>query len=475
MKLKPLALLALITAVSLVPVPKVWADDSQLLSLVQDLQKQMSNMQKTIDQQNSKIRQLETRPTSEGTVVAGAGTEPTPMSDYEFDQRLETSLGGANKWLKGLTAKGDLRLRYEGFHNHNGTSSETDDRNRFRYRLRYGFEKKFSDDLKAGFSLASGEASAGQNVDPTSTNTTFDNNFNFKDIFVEKAYASYDLPYLRDLGPLKKINLTGGKADNPFEKGSSDIMWDRDVKPEGLYEKANFSLLKNSDIDLSSYFVAGQYVMDEDAASGGDSNLYAYQLGINPVVYLPGMETPVDWLTALSFYDFDGYAVKNNFLIGTTSLARGNFNTDGSSTELDAQSFQVWDFYNEVGMNFFGIPFRPYYDVLVNAANQRVGDQDGHSWALGLKVGSIQKKGDWEAQWAYKYIGSEATPGFNDSDFGNAGHSGHRGAVVKLGYGLSDNVTLNSALFIVNNLNKGTSGILDEEQRRFQLDLIYKF
>ena len=37
------------------------ADDSQLLSMVQDLQAQMKGMQKTINQQNDKIRDLERR------------------------------------------------------------------------------------------------------------------------------------------------------------------------------------------------------------------------------------------------------------------------------------------------------------------------------------------------------------------------------------------------------------------------------
>ena len=102
--------------------PAVLADDAsgaQTAAMVGNLQKQMATMQKTIDAQNGKIRNLENR----GPAAAGGAvmTEPTPpMSDYEFNQRLETSLGGANKWLKDLSFKGDVRLRYEAFNNTSG-------------------------------------------------------------------------------------------------------------------------------------------------------------------------------------------------------------------------------------------------------------------------------------------------------------------------------------------------------------------
>ena len=453
-----------------------FAQEADVVNLVRGLQDQMKQMQKTIEQQNDRIRRLESRSPQIQTAPAAGGEIPAapPMSDYEFNERLSNATGGANKWLKDLTFKGDLRLRYEGFAQTSGNPAETDPRNRFRYRLRYGFEKKFNEDMKIGFSLASGEAANGQNVDPTSTNTSFDNNFNFKDIFIEKAFATYT-PGFAKIGPIEKVTLTAGKMDNPFEKGSSDIVWDRDVKPEGAIEKIDLNLIDGSDFDLKSYLLAGQFILDEDSAVGGDANLFAWQAGLNPVIYTPFLERPVELLSAVSLYSYNSYAIKNNFLIGTTSLARGNVNADGPSTELDAGDFQIWGFYNEAAFYPSGIPVRPFTDWAVNTANQRVGENDSYAWALGTKIGGIVKKGDWEASYAYKRLGSEAVPGFNDSDFGAAGHSGHRGSVIKLGYGVTDNITFNTAAFFVNNLNKDSFSIRDEEQRRFQVDLVWKF
>ncbi len=452
------------------------ASQVQMNSALGNLEKKMADMQRTIDSQNNKIRSLENRqPMAGGSVAA---SEPTPpMSDYEFNQRLETSLGGANKWLKDLSFKGDLRLRYEAFNNTSGrTPSDTDDRNRFRYRLRFGWEKKFSEDLKVGFGLASGEQQAGTSLaDNVSTNTTFDNNFNFKDIFVEKVFASWNPSFLRG-SIVKNTNITAGKFDNPFEKGTSDMIWDRDVKPEGLYEKFDFKLWDGENVDWTSFLTLGQFILDEDGTLGGDSELFAYQGGLNSVFYVPFMERPMEWLGAISFYDYNKYAKHGNFAIGAFSIARGNTNADGNAAELDVGNFAVVEAYNEFGLSPFGVPIRPFYDVAYNEGADKPFSDNALAWGLGTKIGGIVKKGDWEVSYTYKSIEPESVPGgFNDSDFGASGHSGHHGSVFKGGYALMDNMTVNFAAFFVNNLTTGTASVNDEAQQRFQTDLVWKF
>lgn len=461
----------------------------EMKSLVQGLQKQMQSMQRTIEMQNEKINLLEDRETVQLTPTSTEGAA-APMTDYEFNERLGGALGGANKWLKDLSLKGDLRLRYEAFDNHTGNPADTADRNRFRYRLRYGFEKKFSEEMKLGFSMASGEraynnTSFGGNVDPTSTNTTFDNNFNFKDIFIEKAFAQYN-PKWAEIGIIDKLTLKGGKIDNPFEKGSSDMIWDRDVKPEGLSEKFDFNLIDGSDLDMTGYLTLGQFVLDEDAAPHGDAELFAHQIGINPVVYTPLFERPVDFHSAFSWYSYRNFAESSNFLLNGASLARGNANAVGPAVDLDAGDFEVIELYNEIAVYPMGLPTRFFFDWALNADNDNqsntlrgVGTEEDSAWSFGTKLGGILKKGDWEASYAYKRIAANSVVGaFNDSDFGTNAHAGTRGNVIKLGYALTDNLTLNSAAFFVNNLNTGTGPTprsMDEEQRRFQMDLVWKF
>lgn len=463
-----------------------YADDSQLVSMLEKLQNQMKDMQSTINQQNKRIQELESRPAGNVEGSVSAPVAAAPMSDYEFNNMLDTATGGAQKWLKDLKFAGDLRLRYEAFQYGSGSTSETDPRNRFRYRLRFGFEKKLGEDFQIGFGLASGEAAAnsGANNDPTSTNTTFDNNFNFKNIYVEKAYASYTPSFLKNVGLLEKANVTAGKMNNPFEKGSSDMIWDRDVKPEGVAEKFDLKLIDTPDFGLNSYVLAGQYILDEDSSVGGDANLYAFQVGINPIIYTPVFERPLDLLQAFSMYYYDNYARSSNFLINGVAAAsgtRGNPNFNGASTELDAGRFQVFESYTELAFYPFNFPVRPFFDFARNIGDSSEGVtailDESNAFGFGAKFGSIVKQGDWEALAAYKYIGANSTVGmFNDSDFGD-GHAGKRGFVLKGGYALTDSLSLNAAAFFVENLNPGASGsgIIDQQQRRFQVDMVWKF
>ncbi|MDD5672485.1 MAG: putative porin, partial [Candidatus Omnitrophica bacterium] len=283
--------------------------NQELINLVRGLQEQMTQLKGTIEKQDAKIRQLEIRgpeiQMAQPSQTQGEVT-PVPMSDYEFNQRLDAATGGAQKWLKDLKFSGDLRLRYEAFANH-GTFSDPD-RNRFRFRLRYGFEKGFGDQMKVGFSLASGEkvTNNGHNADPTSTNQTMGNLEDFKNIWIEKAYATYK-PNWAEIGPISGLELTGGKFTNPFEKGSSDLIFDRDLKPEGAYETAKFKLLDTEDFDLESYFTAGQFILQEGSTVGTDAEMYGFQLGISPTVYVPWMDRPLNFFGAVSYYDYSDF------------------------------------------------------------------------------------------------------------------------------------------------------------------------
>lgn len=75
----------------------VWADEGQLIQMMNDLQKQMTQMQRVMDQQNDKIRDLEKRQPSVQVAGPSSGEIVPPMSDYEFNERLGGALGGANK------------------------------------------------------------------------------------------------------------------------------------------------------------------------------------------------------------------------------------------------------------------------------------------------------------------------------------------------------------------------------------------
>ena len=481
-----------------------FADEAQLMDMVKQMQQQMTEMQSTVMAQKAEIQALKANGGSIQTAPSGVEQTP-PMSEAEFNQRLSDSTGGANKWLKDLKFSGDLRLRYEAFkltgnRNNGGTppvNAYQPDRNRFRIRLRYGFEKTFSPEIKVGFSMATGEkvvntgtSSTGINGDPISTNTSLNNNFDFKNIWVEKAYATYTPEWAKfgdsDALSISGLEVTAGKFNNPFEKGSTDMIWDRDLKPEGIYEKIDARLLKNDSLDLKAYATLGQFVLTESGNVGTkDSNLFAYQVGLNPVFYVPGMERPIDALSALSIYDYQNFAQLNNWAVGG---ANGN---PSVGTTLSAAQFNILSFYQEINFYPYGIPVKPFAEFARNMSNTAGGLQTSgdskmtggeDAWSLGLTLGKLAKKGDLQGSYQYKYIGANSVVGaFNDSDFGgyNYGGTDKAGSVIKVGYNLTDYLTLNGACYLVRPITQRdvvANGMqADQSVRRFQLDMTYKF
>jgi hypothetical protein len=483
-----------------------FASEAEMMAMIQNLQKQMMQMQSVIDSQGQKLSQIE----KQEAVIHIAGPGPgqgqitgTPMTDGEFKQHLGKSLGGADKWLQGLVFKADTRLRYEAFHYSSGAPNSDPDRNRFRMRLRFGFEKIFNPEMKVGFSLGSGEkvTTNGVNADPTSQNQTMNNDFDFKSIWIDKIFATYT-PEWAKVGPIAALNITAGKFDNPFERGSTDMIWSPVVKPEGIYETADFNLYKGERLNVRAYGTLGQFVLRETGAittatSGPqkDAELFAYQVGLNPSFDTGLMKKPVELLSALSVYSYPGYAGNNNWRLGKTavnstvtatgqSLANGNIISGNNPALLDAMHFNVLSAYQDLAFYPHGIPIRPFGEWARNMSDASVAIRDASdAWSLGLKLGKVKKKGDWETSYAYKWIGAGSVVGaFNDIDFGSAtyGGAGRRGSVVKMGYGLTDYLRLNGAVFLVDALNTGYSNanngtILDEEVRRFQVDLNWTF
>src|SRR5262245_62067178 len=144
---KVLSAVAVLTL--LAQISPAWADSGDMMSMLESMKQQMAKMQDTIDRQNSRIQQLESRsietPRPNETIQP---SQPTTMSDADFQKSLKDNIGEAIPWLKGAKFGGDFRLRYEAFDFYDrksdaGSVTGANDRvrNRFRIRLRWGFEK----------------------------------------------------------------------------------------------------------------------------------------------------------------------------------------------------------------------------------------------------------------------------------------------------------------------------------------------
>lgn len=395
----------------------------------------------------------------------------------------------SNPWLEGITQKGDARLRYEAF---SREAEDAADRNRYRVRLRWGVEKQFDEEWKAGFRIATGTAN-----DATSTNQTLTDEFGLKSLFLDQAYATWT-PTARVKNVLentKLVEIGAGKVNNPFAKTSTSIIWDGDVTPEGIYEKIDFNLGKTDTgyTDLNLLF--GQFAVDEDSdLSPGDQGMMAYGVGVTH-----------EWLKDhradfhFTYYDWQDYVqfAKNGGSVLPNALG-------GNDRELE--DLKIINFYGSVNFlantPWFGTQnVKIFADVAHNTAaqeyvslNSQVYDADSRNqprndedmaFSVGSVFGKAKDAGTWEAGYEYYYVEANAVNGaFSESDLGLGG-SNNQGHKLSLKYMVHKNIELNLTAWLVEKIDPTrvdyfTSGDLDvfgddNQILRTQADLVYKF
>src|SRR5579863_3565295 len=146
-----------------------------------------------------------TEPTAlvaEAALPAAAAVTYVGAAQPDLPQRvaqLETSVGQNQKnvaerlkQLGPFVFSGDLRLRAEP--TFGGPTDDSQDRFRERIRFRFNAEAKLNDQLRGGFSLASGDLN-----NPTSTNQTLNQYDTRKPIAIDRAYAAYTPDWLKPL------------------------------------------------------------------------------------------------------------------------------------------------------------------------------------------------------------------------------------------------------------------------------------
>ena len=324
--------------------------------------------------------------------------------------------GEIPSFLQGVKMKTDLRVRYE------GTDYDADgkkNRNRGRYRLRFSFDKKINDQLNAGFRLASGGG------DATSTNQTFTDGFEGKGIWIDRAYVTYKNTI---------ATIGAGKVANPFV--SSNLIWDGDVNPEGLYEK--FKVGKNGFITLAQFMV-------KENKSSHDVNLLAAQFGLKTKT----------WNLALAYYDYNDIEDAGLSLNGNNGYAE-DFNL------LDLIISYKWKISNT--------PISIKLNIIKNLGED---GEDGieskdTGMAIFLKLGQAKSPGTWEVGLKYANIEANSVVGaFNDSDFGFADK---KGFVMSYKYQSSKHISWKGTYFDIKSIDA-----IDKGFARIHFDCQLKF
>jgi hypothetical protein len=164
------------------------------------------------------------------------------------------------KWHDRITVGGNFRLRYEMFR----WPGKYDDgeRDRFRYRLRFGLKAQVTDSLDVGIELASGNP---QN--PISDNQSFDNGFDKKELSVSQAWAKWQATDF--------FAIQAGKFRPKGIWTATDFEWDDDLTVEGFIQTFDWKfggVVERLDFNL------WQLIMNE-SGSGPESRNWGGQVG----------------------------------------------------------------------------------------------------------------------------------------------------------------------------------------------------
>lgn len=412
---------------------------------------------------------------SKGILTQSEAKELREDADQEFRKAYQTK-SGMPDWVNTLKFGGDFRGRFESFITDQPSSI---DRNRFRYRLRFGFVATMLDNLEVGFRLGSGDSAAsGGFIDPISNNQTLENNGTKKGIFIDLAYGKWT--------PINnqnwQIGLVAGKMENPFV--TSDLLFDNDYTPEGASASVKYSINDHHAIRL----IGGGFILDEANGRGRNPYIAAAQARFEST-----WDEKQQWQSSFGAGIF---GISSADLLTTGSFGNINVgNTRGGGANPLVASFSP--FYVD-GALTYSLPEFPMYagkfpiklaaDFLHNPGADR--DEEGYS--IGITFGKSGKKKTWEIGYRWRELQGDAwfeelvdsdtgafygTGGFPNSGKGSAGYQAGtnvRAHIIKAAYSPYDSFTVGVSYFMTEAIkevpvNTGSS------IGRLQVDAILKF
>jgi hypothetical protein len=485
---------------------------------LQKLEQAVSQLQKRNAELEQEVAGLKKR-TDWAPVLGPEGAtkkEVTYDGKTYVEKTVPAEKSSADKWklstsITEMELYGDIRLRYQ----YNG--GETDntpvappgpgvagthdwqERERERYRLRLGLRGTLLDDWFFGLRLETSASNRSTNVtfgDDTSSSSAGGGGPFAKGsdtVYVGQAYAGYK--------GFPGFTFTGGRMPNPLL--STRMVWDPDINPEGLAEQwkhtftvgggaaAPPSFSKDGKavvpppsepflkIDVFANFA--QFVYDDanpenplgaratTDANGGtqlvpnhDAFLLAWQAGTR-------FNFPKNFYFQLAptLYNYTGNG--DTFNIHYQGGSPNLTNADSlAQNQTGINSLLVFDLPAEIGWKMWGVPTRIYGDFATNfdgdgratAAGQPGQGSQRYAYTIGLGVGQLKKKNDWQIDVWYQHAEQFALdPNLIDDDWFN-GQLNIHGIGVTAAYNLSAavNLTLNYGHGWWYNHNLGTGG-----------------
>jgi hypothetical protein len=416
---------------------------------------------------SAKIDQLEKAQTQTQKSVDETQATADKTADVLAQEKSRLSFGG------------DIRYRNETF----DVEHVERNRNRDRVRARLNANYRINDTLTGVFGIATG------GPDPRSSNQTLTDQNSRKDFELDLAYVQW--------APHADWRITAGKQRYSWQRSPS-LFFDGDVNPEGIainYAKGNlfggvfYDWLAERALSFSNV----------TTGTNTDSIMYGAQLG-----YRIPISDSVRLTVAGTYFNFDGVQGYNPLFGGssfgnttTTSAAVCNRSL-GAGVACLLSDYDIMEAYADLTATVGGRPLRLFVDYAQNSAAEIhpvAGEELDTAMAYGFSYGAASAvPGTWEFGALYQQIEKDALFGqLLDSDFADGNTDGD-GFVIRGGYTVARNWTVNATLFLnqlsndvpqsVTVFNTATAapydtivipGIIDRDYKRLQLDLNFKF
>ncbi|MCA9395763.1 MAG: putative porin, partial [Candidatus Omnitrophica bacterium] len=352
------------------------------------------------------------------------------------------------------------------------------DRLRERVRARWGLEKEFNDEWKAGFRISTGPAD-----EAVSTNQSLDDEFGLKQLYLNRAYGIWTpTQRFRQFIPATElVEIGAGKVENPYSSWGTSLVWDGDVEPEGIYEALDFKL---ADVGEKGSWtlntLLGQWILEEQSTKK-DIGMQSYGIGTTVV----SGDKSQKYVVKYAFYDWQDYDSVLRGGLSNTEIdnidASYLTGTTPAGNDLQTDAFKIHSIYLEAGFKdvntgLFGPqPIKLFGQFLHNAeeGSQVTNTGQDDAWTLGVQVGKAKDQGTGQFKYQYYEIEQNSTVGnFSESDLGGGG-TNKEGHKFEFKYQILKNVQLAWTNWLVDDIiNTSTT---DREVWRTQLDTIFKF
>src|SRR6187455_3339080 len=452
-KLIPLAVASAIVGSALLAPQAAFAQNAE----IEALKAQLAALSAKIDQLEKS--QTQTRKTVEETQATADKT-----ADLVAQEKSRLSFAG------------DLRYRYEGF------DVQYVERNRERDRIRARLNANFrvNDTITGVLGISTGS------TDPRSGNQTLTDQNQRKDFDLDLAYVTW--------APNADLKFTGGKMRYPWIRTGA-FFYDNDVNPEGIavnYTKGNF-------FASTFYDWLAERALSFSAPTGTntDSIMWGAQAG-----YRFPINDATKLTVAATYFNYDSVQGYNPFFggnsFGNTTTTVGCSRTLAAGTACLLSDFDIVEGFADITTSAAGRPLRFFVDYAQNTeaeVNPTVNEKLDTALGAGFSYGAASAaKGTWEFGVTYQQVEKDALFGqLLDSDFGD-GNTDTSGYVLRGGYTVARNWTLNAALFLndlsndvpqaVTVFNEATAapydttvinGVIDRDYKRLQLDVNFRF